>query len=77
MCTFLFAIIMQTSRVPVEGKIISRAAQSLPHKCRPSHYRRRDMSTDWLEALWKPNVSTCLRFVHHLRYTGRTSDRKA
>ena len=34
---------VKTSRVPVEVKIISKAAQSLPYKCRPSDYRRCDL----------------------------------
>ena len=54
-----------TSLVPVEGKIFNKAAQSLHPKCRPSDYRRRGISTDWLEAPWKPNVSMCLHFVHN------------
>ena len=31
---------MNTSRVPVEGEITNKAAQSLPHECRLSNYRR-------------------------------------
>ena len=54
-----------TSLVPVEGKIISKAPQSLHPKCRPSDYRLRGISTDWLQAPWKPNVSMCLHFVHN------------
>ena len=39
-------IIIITSRVRIERRIISKDAQSIPHKCWPSDYRRRGMSTD-------------------------------
>ena len=38
------AIVGAHKRVPVEGKIINKGAQCLPHKFRPSDYRRRGMS---------------------------------
>ena len=38
-----------SSREPVEGKVISKAAEScLAHKCWPSDYRPRGKSTDWV-----------------------------
>ena len=46
-CALVNGIIIITSRVPVEGEIISKAASSLPHKCRRSDYRRRGVSPFW------------------------------
>ena len=44
--TFLVPVnFLITSRLPVEEKIIRKAAQSLPHKCRPSDYHRYGMPT--------------------------------